>query len=84
MDGDFTHAERIPNSRKKVVSQQRVEMQVSPFEREFVLQMRKYTHGRVTAVMLDGVPIRIETHISEMILPNEVVNTGIEKTNGSR
>lgn len=84
MDGDFTHAERIPNSRKKVVSQQREEMMVSPFEREFVLKMRQYSHGRVTAVLLDGVPIRIETSVSEMLLPNEVVNTGIEKTNGSR
>lgn len=62
----------LSNDQKRILSQMKIPMDVSPFEAEFIKKLRQYSHGRVTAVLLDGIPVRIETNISEFILPDEI------------
>lgn len=57
----------LTNEQRRILSAKRITMEVSPFEAEFIKQMRKYAHGRVTAVILDGIPFKIETNISQML-----------------
>ena len=58
-------------------------MEVSPFEMAFILKMRQINFGRVTAILTDGVPYRIETNRSDMVLDDnenmeEIVSKLIE------
>ena len=72
--------ESITNEQRKKLASKRIPMEVSPFEMAFVLKMRQINFGRVTAVLMDGVPFRIETNRSDMVLnDNRDMNTIISK-----
>lgn len=61
----------LTNEERRRLNTKRIDIEVTPFEAEFIKQMRKYTHGRITAVLLDGIPVRIEFNITQMIFGDD-------------
>lgn len=51
----------------KIISAKRITMEVSPYEMAFIFELRKHSFGRVTAVITDGVPLRLELNQSVMV-----------------
>lgn len=58
----------LTNEQRKILSAQRTSMEVSPFEREAIMQLRKFTHGKFIIQVLDGIPIRYIAEVTSMFL----------------
>lgn len=56
----------LSNEERIMLSKKRVPMEISPFEKEMLIELRKFTHGRFIVQVLDGIPIRYITEISKL------------------
>jgi len=61
----------LTEQQRQKLSSKTLKMQVSAFEMAFILELRKHTFGRITAVITNGVPLRVEIGKSIMLLDNE-------------
>lgn len=61
----------LSNDKRKGLTEKKYTMQISAFEMAFILELRKHTFGRITAVVTDGVPYRVEIGKSIMLLNDE-------------
>ena len=70
--------EALSSEQRKIISSKKITFEVSPYEMAFILEIRKHTFGRVTAVITDGIPLRIETNRSEMITDSPEFNSVVD------
>lgn len=59
---------------KKEFSRKRVAMELSPYEIEVVMELRKFNHGRFIIQMFDGIPVRYITEISKVFFEENNVS----------
>lgn len=55
----------------KQLASQKITFEVSVYEMAFIIELRKHSFGRVTAVITDGVPQRFEVNQSSMVADSE-------------
>ena len=53
---------KLKDMNKRVIT-----MKVTPYEKALILEIRKHSFGRVTAIITDGIPQRLEMNQSKMI-----------------
>lgn len=63
--------EAITVEQRKQLSEVQYTMKVSAFEMAFILELRKHTFGRITAVITSGVPFRVEIAKSIMLMESD-------------
>lgn len=61
----------LTNDQKKILSAQRREMLVSPFEAQVITELRKFRHGRFIIQVLDSIPIRYITEVSSVFFEDQ-------------
>lgn len=57
----------MTNEQRRELAKNTVEMEVTVFEAEVLRELRDCIHGRITVIMLDGTPCRIEFSHSKML-----------------
>lgn len=59
--------ENLSSDKIKTLASKKFPMKLSIFEIAFIREIRKHKFGRIIAVITDGIPLRIEKNVSEMI-----------------
>ena len=63
----------LTNEQLQVLAKQRISMELSPFEQEAILEMRKILHGKITIIMMEGIPRRYEFSNSKFFFDDAMV-----------
>lgn len=57
----------LTNEQRRELAKKTIHMEVTVFEAEVLREIRECMHGRITVIMLDGTPCRIEFSHSKML-----------------
>lgn len=58
----------MTTEQRKLLSNMRIKVDISPFEAEIIKELRKISYGKVTIQVTDDVPFRVTKETSEMII----------------
>lgn len=58
----------LTGDQRKLLSNMRIKVEISPFEAEIIKELRKISYGKVSIQVTDDVPFRLTTERSEMII----------------
>lgn len=58
----------LTGDQRKLLSNMRIKVEISPFEAEIINELRKISYGKLTIQVADDVPFRVTQETSQMII----------------